>query len=254
MEENANVTKSKRVACYSRVSTAGQGTGLEAQTRALREYCSRMGVENYVIFEDENQSGVKSSRPALDRIMEAVRRGDFDTVAVYSFSRYARSTTHLLRALEEFRKRGISFISLSENIDTDSPLGTAIFTILSAVAQLERDILIERVRNGLANARAKGVIIGRRKTRPSELIRTLRRSGLSYSQIAKISNTSEGAIGAELKEWAQELARKGRSIADEQGDHRSAREAKIVEEKQIEDGPKIELQQPIVPMKFEIIH
>ena len=89
--------------------------------------------------------------------MEAVDKDEISSVVVYSFSRFARSTTHLLTALQEFKKLNVSFTSLSENIDTNSPMGVAIFTILGAVASLERDILIERVRNGLANAKAKGI-------------------------------------------------------------------------------------------------
>ena len=94
----------KKVALYSRVSTGNQSTGLEAQIRALRDYCTRNSITNYVIYEDENQPGIKQSRPGLDRMMADVRGGLISKVIVYSFSRYARSVTHLLRALEEFKK------------------------------------------------------------------------------------------------------------------------------------------------------
>ena len=171
-------TKTKRTAAYARVSTGNQGSGLEAQVRALRNYCSQKGIEDFLLFQDENQSGVKSSRPALDKMMKAARAGEIDRVVVYSFSRYARSTSHLLSALAEFKKLGVEFVSISENIETNSPLGVAIFAILGAVAQLERDILIERVKNGLANAKAKGVILGRKKSRDSALIRQLYLSGV----------------------------------------------------------------------------
>ena len=90
-------------------------------------------------------------------------------------------------------------------IDTNSPLGSAIFAILGAVAQLERDLIIERVKNGLANAKAKGIKIGRVKTRPSELIRTLRRSGLTYRQIGIICKCSSGAVGSEIKLMKAEI-------------------------------------------------
>jgi DNA invertase Pin-like site-specific DNA recombinase len=185
---------SKKVALYCRVSTGNQSTGLEAQVRALRDYCSRNSISDYVIYEDENQSGVKQSRPSLDRMMKDVRSGLIDKVIVYSFSRYARSVTHLLRALEEFRKMNVGFVSITESIDTNTPLGAAVFTILGAVAQLERDLIAERVRNGLANARAKGVRIGRLKTRDSDLIRKLRASGMTYRKIATISRCSAGAV------------------------------------------------------------
>lgn len=197
---------SKKVALYCRVSTGNQSTGLEAQVRALRDYCSRNSITDYVIYEDENQSGVKQSRPSLDRMMKDVREGLIEKVIVYSFSRYARSVTHLLRALEEFRKMNVGFVSITESIDTNTPLGAAVFTILGAVAQLERDLIAERVRNGLANARAKGVRIGRLKTRDSDLIRKLRASGMTYRQIALISKCSAGAVSAELRAMKAEKA------------------------------------------------
>jgi DNA invertase Pin-like site-specific DNA recombinase len=170
---------SRKVCIYCRVSTNMQHSGLEAQERALREYCSKRDISDYLVFQDENFSGTKSSRPALDTMMKAVRDGAISTVIVYSFSRFARSTTHLLTALEEFKKRNVAFVSTTEAIDTNSPLGTAFFTILACLAQLERDLIVERVRTGLANARAKGKHIGRIKTRPSELIRSLLKSGMT---------------------------------------------------------------------------
>lgn len=103
----------KNTALYARVSTGNQGSGLEAQVRALRNYCNQKGIEDILLFTDENQSGVKSSRPALDKMMKYVRSREIDRVIVYSFSRYARSTSHLLSALEEFKKLGVEFVSIS---------------------------------------------------------------------------------------------------------------------------------------------
>ncbi|MFZ4713626.1 MAG: recombinase family protein [Bacteriovoracaceae bacterium] len=196
----------KKTALYCRVSTGNQSTGLEAQVRALRDYCTRNSVMDYVIYEDENQSGVKQSRPALDRMMSDVKNGLIEKVIVYSFSRYARSVTHLLRALEEFKKLNVGFVSITESIDTNTPLGSAVFTILGAVAQLERDLIAERVRNGLANAKAKGIRIGRLKTRDSDLIRKLKASGMTYRQIAQIARCSAGAVGAEMRALKKEKA------------------------------------------------
>lgn len=203
---------SKKIALYCRVSTGNQSTGLEAQVRALREYCSRYSISDYVIYEDENQSGVKQSRPSLDRMMKDVREGLIEKVIVYSFSRYARSVTHLLRALEEFGKLNVGFVSITESIDTNTPLGAAVFTILGAVAQLERDLIAERVRNGLANAKAKGIKIGRQKTRDSYLIRKLRASGMTYRQIATIAKCSSGAVSAELRQLKSEKLREIESL------------------------------------------
>ena len=172
----------------------------------MREYCTRNNITDYVIYEDENQSGVKHSRPALDRMMNDVRQGLIGKVIVYSFSRYARSVTHLLRALEEFKKINVGFVSITESIDTNTPLGSAVFTILGAVAQLERDLIAERVRNGLANAKAKGIRIGRLKTRDSDLIRKLKASGMTHRQVAHISRCSAGAVGAEMRALKKEKA------------------------------------------------
>ena len=110
-------TTQKRTVCYARVSTGNQSLGLESQVRALRNYCQQKGINDYVLYQDENQSGTKSSRPALDKMMKAVRNGEVGRVCVYSFSRYARSCSHLLSALEEFKKLGVDFVSISENID-----------------------------------------------------------------------------------------------------------------------------------------
>ena len=200
--------KEKRVAIYARVSTGNQSTGLEAQIRALRTYCQQHEIQDFVLYQDENQSGAKSSRPSLDKMMNAARNGEISKVVVYSFSRYARSTSHLLAALEEFKSLGVEFVSISENIETNSPLGVAIFSILGAVAQLERDILIERVKVGLANAKAKGVVLGRKKTRNTSMIRELYKKGFTYRQISQASGCSNGSIAAEIREYKAELQEK----------------------------------------------
>lgn len=169
----------KRLACYARVSTVDQSTGLESQIRVLKQYCDSNNIQNVEFFTDEGISGTKSSRPALDRLMLAVENGEISSVVVYSFSRFARSTTHLLQALQVFKKKDVHFVSLTEKIDTNSAVGLAIFSILAAISQLERDLIADRVRIGLANARAKGKLIGRKKMRDSDLIRKLLIAGMS---------------------------------------------------------------------------
>lgn len=189
----------RRTIGYCRVSTSTQGTGLEAQVRQVQEYCRYNKMEGVEIYTDENQSGAKASRPGLDKLMAAVRRGEICSVIVPSFSRLARSTTHLLKALDEFREYNCSFISLSERLDTSTAAGKMAFTVLAAVSQLERELLIERVKVGLANARAKGKHIGRIKTRPSELIRALLRSGVTHREAARISKSSHGSVSLEKR-------------------------------------------------------
>jgi len=220
---------SRKTALYARVSTADQKTGLESQIRALKEYCERKKLNEFELYTDENFSGAKVSRPSLDRMMESVRKNEISTVVCYSFSRFARSTTHLLSALEEMKEYATEFVSITEQIETNSPMGRAFFTVIAAISQLERELIVERVKNGLRNAKLKGIHIGRKKTRPSELIRVLRRSGLSYSAIAKVTNVSEGAIGAELSEWRIELAKQSRTISDEMADHATEKARKAAE-------------------------
>jgi DNA invertase Pin-like site-specific DNA recombinase len=132
-----------------------------------------MHITNVEFFTDNGISGTKSSRPALDQMMAAVERGEVSAVVVPSFSRFARSTTHLLTALTRFKQKGVHFVNISERIDTNSAIGVAIFSILAAIAQFERDLIASRVKIGLENARAKGRQIGRKKMRDSDLIRKL---------------------------------------------------------------------------------
>ncbi len=148
-----------RVAMYARVSTLDRGQDCEVQMRELREYASRRGW-SAIEYVDNGVSGTKDSRPQLNAMMQDARRRKIDCVLVARFDRFARSVSHLLRALEEFRSLGIEFVSLNEACDTTTPQGKMLFTILGAVAEFERALICERVRAGLANARAKGRLPG----------------------------------------------------------------------------------------------
>lgn len=192
-----------KVAIYTRTSTDRQQSGLEAQKRALEEFCKARGITEYLVFEDFGVSGTKNSRPELDRLMVNVRNGSVNTVIVYSFSRFARSTKFLLDTLEEFGKLKVNFISLSENVDLSTAIGKAMFTIISAIATLERDLISERVKNGLVNARAKGKKIGRPVKVNQELIVTLKSEGYTYRQIGKMLGVGQGSITKALKKFAQ---------------------------------------------------
>jgi DNA invertase Pin-like site-specific DNA recombinase len=187
----------KRTVCYARTSTADQKLGLESQVRVLRTYCEQNGITNVEFFTDDGVSGTKASRPALDQMMAAVERGEISTCVVYSFSRFARSTTHLLNALTRFKATNTAFVSLTEKIDTNSPVGVAIFSILASISQLERDLIADRVKCGLANARAKGKLIGRKKMRDSDLIRKLLKAGMPYRAISDVAKCSHGSVSAE---------------------------------------------------------
>src|SRR5271154_2399999 len=174
-----------RVAVYARVSTIGNGQSPETQLRELREHCDRRGWQISCEYVDEGISGSKERRPRLDSLMADAHRRKFDAVIVWRFDRFARSVSHLLRALETFNALGIAFVSLSENVDTTTPTGKMIFTVLGAVAELERSLIVERVRAGLRNARAKGKTLGRpRKIVDAGRISALRAQGLSLRSIA----------------------------------------------------------------------
>jgi len=149
-----------KTAIYARVSTSN-GQYPEMQLRELREYCERRGWEIAAEFVDAGVSGAKDSRPELNRLVAEAHRRQFDAVVVWKFDRFARSVSHLLRALETFRSLGIDFVSLSEQVDTSTPTGKMVFTVLGAVAELERSLITERVRAGLRNAKAKGRRLGR---------------------------------------------------------------------------------------------
>ncbi len=182
-----------RVAIYARVSTSDQST--ESQLLDLRRYVRERGWLLFNEYCDNGVSGTKDSRPALNELMDAAKKRRFDTVLVWRFDRFARSTKHLILALEEFRNLGIDFVSYQENIDTSSPLGSAIFTIISAVAQLERDIIAERVKAGLRRARENGKKLGRpRAPVDTEKIHLLRSKGLSLRAIAKETGVSRTTV------------------------------------------------------------
>jgi len=165
------------------------------QTRELREYCERRGWTVAGEYVDAGVSGSKDSRPELNRLMADASKRRFDIVAVWRFDRFARSTSHLLRALEQFRALGIDFVSFSENVDTSTPTGKMVFTLLGAVAELERSLIAERVRAGLRNAVAKGKRLGRPRARlDTARIVTLRRQGQSIRQIAGDVGCSAGLV------------------------------------------------------------
>ena len=174
----------RRAVLYSRVSTLHHGQDPEVQSREIREYCQRRGWPLIGEYVDAGVSGAKERRPQLDRLIADAHKRKFEVVVVWKFDRFARSVSHLLRALENFRALGIEFVSLSEQVDTSTPTGKLIFTVLGAVAELERSLIAERVRAGLRNARAKGKRLGRPSKRVNEAqIAALRAQGVPWRRI-----------------------------------------------------------------------
>jgi DNA invertase Pin-like site-specific DNA recombinase len=186
-----------RIGIYARVSTKDQSC--ELQLRDLRAYCAARGFDLVREYVDVGQSGAKDSRPELNILMDDARKRQFDAIVVWRFDRFARSTKHLLSALEEFRSLGIQFISYSENVDTSSALGQALFTIVSVVAELERNLIRERVSAGIRNARANGKTLGRPKSKVGrEQIVELKAQGQSLRQIAANLGVGYGTVRARL--------------------------------------------------------
>src|SRR6266436_2625708 len=189
-----------RVAIYARVSTINHRQDVGLQTRELRQFAEVRGWTVACEYIDAGVSGAKDSRPELNRLMADAHKRRFDVVCVWRFDRFARSVSHLLRALETFRSLVIDFVSFSEQLDTSTPTGKMVFTVLGAVAELEHSLIVERVRAGMRNARAKGKRIGRPPR--TYLNQDARRSiyeayavgGASLRQLAVRFGTSIGTV------------------------------------------------------------
>jgi len=190
----------KRAALYMRVSTLDQHP--ESQLHDLRQMASQRGYEIVHEFTDKI-SGTKARRPGLDAMMVDARRGRFDVVLVWASDRIARSVKHFLDILDELSRLNIEYVSFRENIDTGSPLGRAIIIIVGAVAELERNLIIERVRAGMRRARLEGRHIGRNPLQLDNAgIHRDRRQGQSLRQIAKGHRVSTATVQRVLREHA----------------------------------------------------
>jgi DNA invertase Pin-like site-specific DNA recombinase len=188
----------KRAALYLRVSTVDQHP--ETQLHDLRQMAAQRGYEVVAEFTDRI-SGTKAKRPGLDAMMSDARRGRFDVVLVWACDRIARSTRHFLAVLDDLNRLNIEFISFREQIDTGGPLGRAIVIIIGAIAELERSLIVERVRAGMRRARLEGRHIGRN---PLELdhagIQRDRGQGQSLRQIASGHRISTATVQRVLRE------------------------------------------------------
>ena len=185
--------KSKRVAVYARVSTLNHGQDPEVQLHELRAYCERRGFEIIGEYVDKGVSGSREQRPALDKLMVVCRKRLVDAVVVYRYDRFARSLRQLVNALEEFNSLGIDFVSLHEGVDTSSPNGRLFFGIFASIAQFERELISDRVRSGLAAAKAKGKRVGRPRVFVDvRRIASLRCEGRSWAEITRATAISKG--------------------------------------------------------------
>ncbi len=191
----------KRCALYLRVSSIDQHP--ETQLLDLRKLAEQRDLEIVEEYTDRI-TGSKARRPALDQMMADARRHRFDVVLVWAFDRMARSVRHFLALLDELDDLGIEFISFRENIDTAGPLGRAIMVIVGAIAELERSLIIERVRAGMRRAKLEGRRLGRR---PLDVdvpgVLADRARGMSLSQIAKVHQISRSKVCQVLKAAGQ---------------------------------------------------
>ena len=187
-----------KVALYARVSTESQDP--EVQLAALRAHVANRGWQVVEEFVDRGYSGAKERRPALDQLMRGAWAGRFQAVLVWRFDRFARSVKHLVTALDTFRGMNVAFISLQEQLDTSSPIGQAMFTIIGAMAQLERDIIRERVKAGLERAKARGVRLGRPTVvvAGAQLLQ-LKGEGLSLGEIARRVRCSRSTVRRRMR-------------------------------------------------------
>jgi DNA invertase Pin-like site-specific DNA recombinase len=189
---------SKRVALYLRVSTLDQHA--ETQLHDLRAMATQRG---YVIVREyqDKISGTKAKRPGLDELLHDARRSRFDVVMVWAFDRMARSVRHFLEVLDELTSSKIEFISFRENVDTGGPLGRALVVIIGAIAELERSLIVERVRAGMRRAKLEGRHIGRRPLDiDREAVLRDRARGHSLTEIAKAHLASRATVSRIIKE------------------------------------------------------
>jgi DNA invertase Pin-like site-specific DNA recombinase len=187
-----------RAALYLRVSTTDQDP--ESQGREVRQFAADRGWEVVETYQDLGVSGARSSRPALDRLMKDAWRGRFHAVVVWDLSRMARSTLHALQVLQAFEQMNVRLVAVKQTFDTDTPLGKAFFTLAAMFAELERSILIERVRAGMARAKAEGKRIGRpERAVDLSLLQRLRAEGRSIRQIARQVGVPSSTVAKRLK-------------------------------------------------------
>ena len=195
----------KRAALYMRVSTSDQHA--ETQLHDLRQLAAQRGFEVVETYTD-HLSGTRAKRPGLDKLMADARRGRFEVVLVWACDRLARSVRHFLEVLDELNHLEIGFVSFREQLDTGGPLGRAVVVIISVVAELERSLIVERVKAGMRRARMEGQQIGRpaRSVDVAGLVRD--REGHSLSWLAKEYGIGETTVRRLLKQ-AGEAAPKG---------------------------------------------
>lgn len=195
-----------KTAIYVRVSTEKQSS--EMQEREISLFLTSKGINEVEIYRDGDESGKSTSRPELNRLLLDCKQGNVKTLIVWKLDRLFRSLVDLITHLKEFQKQGIIFISLKENIDLSTPMGVLMMQILGAFSEFEREMIVMRVKAGLANAKANGKILGRKPTIPKEIRDTairLKQEGYKYREIAEMTGLKLTTI---QKLWEKSLVAK----------------------------------------------
>lgn len=187
----------ERVGIYARVSTTDKGQDPGLQLKDLRQYASARGWKVFSEYVDKGESGAKDRRPQLDRLMEDARKRRIDGILLWKLDRFGRSLKSLVTTLEELRGLGVQFVSYTENLDFSTPAGRAMANLIGVFAEFERDLIRERVKAGIQNARSKGKRLGRCSKINESLLRTIkdmRHRKLSIRGISKELGVSKSLI------------------------------------------------------------
>lgn len=205
------MNKTPRVGLYARVSTTDKGQDPFLQLSPLTEYCKQRGWKIVGRFVDHS-TGASSRRPELNKLLDAARKRKIDCIVVWKLDRFGRSMQHLVNTLVELQDLGVSFVSYMESLDFTSASGKLMFNILASFAQFERDIISDRVRAGIQNAKAKGVRVGRKPISYGERdrISKMRKDGLSIREIARKLDLAVGTVHKTLPNKPAVKARKQR--------------------------------------------
>jgi DNA invertase Pin-like site-specific DNA recombinase len=194
--------KSDKVGLYGRVSTTDKGQDPELQLKDLRTYANARGWKVFGEYVDKGESGAKDRRPQLDRLMEDARKRRIDGILVWKLDRFGRSLKSLVTTLEELRALGIQFVSYTENLDFSTPAGRAMANLIGVFAEFERDLIRERVKAGIQNAKSKGIRVGRRPLIDKRLLGTVRDmkgKGMSIRGISKELGLSKSLVHKTLQ-------------------------------------------------------
>lgn len=204
-----------KAAIYARVSTSNHGQNPEVQLDELRYYCFLKGWEVISEIQDIGFSGATDSRPGLKKLHALVRTQQVEVVLVTKLDRLFRSLKHLVNALDEFQNLGVEFVSIKDNIDFTTSTGRLLFGVLACLSAFEKDLIVERTLAGLAHARRKGVVLGRKRFYDYDKISHFYSQGFSYRQIQKLLGVSPGTIRTALKLAAQKTpSNRGAEVVD----------------------------------------